>query len=148
MRRTTLVILALSALAATGCGGGSTFANDPRPPTPVNLSIYINDARVSISPSRVGAGPIVFVITNQAARTETLTILPTGPAGQPLANTGPINPQATSQVTVNVTPGDYMITTAPNGAAEASLTGPPAIAPASLHIGPTRPSSSNSLLQP
>ena len=43
----------MCAAAASSCGGGSTFANKPRPATPVNLTVYINNARVSVSPSSV-----------------------------------------------------------------------------------------------
>ena len=67
MRKTITGMLAVGTLIATGCGGGSTFANKPRPPTPINLTVYINNARVSISPASIGAGPVVFIVTNQAS---------------------------------------------------------------------------------
>src|SRR3981081_90925 len=104
MRSRTIGILATGALLATACGGGSHFANKPRPAVPVNLTVYVNNARVSVSPSSVGAGPVVFIITNQAHQAESLTIIS---GGSPVATTGPINPEATLQVTVNLdTPGD------------------------------------------
>ncbi|MGZ4305288.1 MAG: hypothetical protein ACXVEW_06645, partial [Solirubrobacteraceae bacterium] len=92
MRTTTIGILGVSAIALAGCGSSKTFANRPRPPVPVNLTVYINNARVSVSPQAVGAGPIVFLVTNQAARAESLAIQRKGGAGT-IANTGPINPQ-------------------------------------------------------
>ena len=143
-------MLAVCALTAAACGSASTFANKPRPPVPINLTVYINKARVSLSPTTVGAGPINFIVTNQAPSAESLTILPAGAsAAQPLADTGPINPQATAQVTVNFSsPGDYTVTTAANGTTEAAAATGPTIQPASLHIGPPRPSASNALLQP
>ena len=150
MRRTTLAILLASALAISACGGGTTFANRPRPPTPVNLTVYINDSRVSVSPSAVGAGPVVFIVTNAASDTETLTVH--APGGGSLANTGPINPQATAQVIVDFRdPGDYTVSTGrprTTEAAQAAQAAPSSIQSATIHIGKSRPSASNALLQP
>ena len=151
MRKTTSGILATGALVASSCGSsGGTFANQPRQPVPIDLTVYINNSRVSVSPSSVGAGPVIFIITNAANQAERRTILPAGAAaGQPLADTGPINPQATSEVTVNFTPGDYTITTgAGSGSTDASLANPSPIQAATLHIGKPRPASNNVLLQP
>src|SRR5438270_13334970 len=101
MRGTMIGLFAASAAAVSGCGSSSTFANKPRPATPVNLTVYINNSRVSVSPGRVGAGPVVLIVTNQASNSETLKILPAGAAAtQSLADTGPINPQGTTQVSV------------------------------------------------
>jgi hypothetical protein len=148
MRRTTFGMLAVCALAAGGCGGGATFANKPRPATPVNLTVYINSARVSVSPASVGAGQVIFIVTNAANRTETLTIQPQGGTRQ-LGTTGPINPQATAQVTVDfANPGDYTLATGNAGATDAAQASPTSIQAARLHIGPPRPNGSNALLQP
>src|SRR5437764_394350 len=103
-------VYALGALVLAGCGSSSPFANKPRPATPVNLTVYVNDSRVSVSPSSVGAGPVIFIVTNQASKTESVTIQSAG-ANQALATTGPINPQATAEVTVDFQSGDYTITT-------------------------------------
>ena len=143
------MVLAAGVLAA-GCGsGGGHFANQPRPPSPINLTVYINDQRVSISPNKVGAGPIVFIVTNQASKAVSLSVLPAGvSAAQPLADTGPISPQATAQVTVDFnSPGDFVVTGI-SGTTQASEALPSGIAPALLHIGKQRPSASNQLLSP
>ncbi len=149
MRRTTFGFLTASALLLAGCGGGgSTFANEPRPPTPVNLTVYINNARVSISPVSVGAGPVSFIVTNQADKTESLSVQSAGNGGQ-LATTGPINPQATAQVTVNFKdPGDYTVATTKLASTDAAQANPTPIQPATVHIGRARPSASNQLQQP
>jgi hypothetical protein len=144
MRRTTIGILAALSSAVAGCGSGSTFKNEPRPPTPVDLTVYINNARVSLSPSSVGAGPVIFIVTNQSAHTQALHVQ--GPGTH--ATTGPIHPEATSEVTVDFQPGDYVVTTGPNGATDASNAAPSSIHPASLHIGAPRKSADNVLLQP
>jgi hypothetical protein len=139
-------MLALSIVAVAGCGGGARFADKARPPTPVNLTVFINDARVSVSPSSVGAGPVVFIITNQASRAEAVTIRAAS-GGGPLASTAPINPQATSDVTVNFHPGDYTVTTSTPATANALATGT-TVKSASLHIGPSRSNANNVLLEP
>jgi len=135
-------------LAVSGCGG-TQFANAPRPATPINLSVYVNDTRVSVSPDSVGAGQIMFIVTNQASKTESLTIGPTDNPGQSLASTGPINPQATAQVTVDLQqPGSYTIAAGRGGSSEAARAGANSIEPGRLQIGSPRPSASNALLQP
>jgi hypothetical protein len=147
MRRTTIGFLMVVAVVVAGCGSTKTFANLPRPPTPIDLTVYINDARVSVSPSSVGAGPVNFIVTNQSSKTQTLAIQnPT--TGRAVANTGPINPQGTAQVTVDFKPGDYSVATGPSGQSDAQLAAPTAIHPAALHIGRERPNADNVLLQP
>jgi hypothetical protein len=148
MRTLTFGILAATALSVSACGSsGGTFANRPRPPAPVNLTVYINNARVSVSPSSVGAGPVVFIATNAANQTESLNIQSSG--GSQIATTGPINPQAAAEVTVDFrNPGTYTLVSGRPGASQASLATPSGIQPARLHIGKPRASGSNELLQP
>jgi hypothetical protein len=147
--RTTIGMLAVSALAVSACGGTSKGATTPRPAAPVNLTVYIDNSRVSLSPSGVGAGPVAFIITNQASQAESIAILPASgsaghSAGQPLANTGPINPQATAQVTVDFgSPGTYAVSTSDGSDGARS-----SIRAALLHVGKPRPNSNNQLLQP
>ena len=144
-RRTTIGMLAVSALAVSACGSTSKGATTPRPPAPVNLTVYIDNSRVSASPTSVGAGPVAFIITNQAHQAESLAVLPAGrAASRPLANTGPINPQATAQVTVDFSsPGTYSLSTGGEGGGTSA-----SIRAASIRIGKPRPSSNNQLLQP
>ena len=149
MRKTTFSTVAVALVAVSGCGGGGHFANEPRPAAPVNLTVYINNARVSLSPASVGAGEVVFIVTNQADKAESLTIHPAGNSSQSLASTGPINPQATGQVAVDISePGEYKVATASVGGTDAALASQRSITPASLRVGAPRPSSSNQLLQP
>lgn len=148
MHRTTIGILALSALAASGCGGaGKTFADKPGPATPINVTVYVNDVRVALSPADVGAGPVTLIVTNQASRAESLAISASG-VSHSFASTAPINPQATTELTVNFKPGDYTIATGSQGSTDASLANPPPLQPASLRIGAARPRSNNLLLAP
>lgn len=145
--RTATIWIAAVALLAAGCGGGTHFADKPRPPTPVDLTVYVNDARVSVSPNSVGAGPVVFTITNQASRTETITFQPAS-GGSAVASSAPINPQTTTQVTVNFRPGSYTVATTSSGGSDAAAAAPSAIQPAKLQIGPERQNSNGALLQP
>ncbi len=142
--RWTIVILAGSVLAVSACGSTASGVTTPRPPAPVNMTVYIDNSRVSVSPPSVGAGPVAFVITNQASQAESLSILRDGSsAGQSLADTGPINPQGTSQVTVDFSsPGTYSVATGGGDPGSA------AIRAAQIHIGSKRSSSDNQLLQP
>jgi len=137
-------MLAVSALAISACGSTSKGATTPRPPAPVNLTVYIDNHRVSVAPAPVGAGQVAFIITNQASQAESLSILPSGSAaGQPLANTGPINPQATAQVTVDFrSPGNYSLSTGGDGGTGSSIQA------TAIHVGKPRSSSDDQLLQP
>lgn len=150
MRRNTAGMLGLAAVALAGCGGGSHFANQTRPPAPVNLTVYINDQRISVSPSTVGAGPVQLIVTNQATNAVSLTVQPTNDSSaQPLADTGPISPQGTAQVTVDLSPpGDYTVGIAPSGSTQAAASAPTGIQPAVVHVGKARQGSSSQLLQP
>lgn len=144
MRIRTIGQSAIIALILTACGSaGGQSPSVARPPNPVNLTVYVNDSHVSVSPARVGAGPITFIVTNQASQAESLAVLPAGSAaGQPLADTGPINPQATAQVTVNFTsPGTYSLSTGGGGSGSS-------IGAASIHVGPPRSNSNDQVLQP
>lgn len=146
MRIRTIGQLALGALVLSACGSaGGHSASLPRPPNPVNLTVLVNDSRVSVSPRTVGAGPITFIVTNQASRAESLAI---SSGGSTLASTAPINPQGTTQVSVDFKPGRYTISTGPRGRNDAQRSKPASIRPASIHIGRERESSGNDLLQP
>jgi hypothetical protein len=147
MRWITLGMLGAAVLAVTSCGSSKPFANQPRPPIPINLTAYINDARVSVSPDSVGAGPVTLIVTNQGSHAESLQIQSPG-AQSALADTGPINPQATAQVKVNVNPGEYTVATGSGGGTDAAQATSPSIHPAHLHVGPPRPGAQNALLQP
>ena len=145
-------MLALAAVVASGCGsGGGHFANRPRPPSPVNVTVYINDQRVSVSPTSVGAGPVVFIVTNQASKAVSMTILPAGSAAaRSVADTGPISPQATAQIKVNLSRPDttYKVATSAMASTQAAAATATPIQPALLHIGKQRASASNQLLSP
>ncbi len=147
MRVGMITIVGTCAVVVSACGStGGKLPTEPRPPSPIPLSVYVNDSRISVSPSSVGAGPVVFTVTNQGSKAEALAISRAGGSAA-IARTAPINPQGTTQVSVNFAPGDYKIATARSGT-DAQLSVASSIRAALIHIGRERPSSSNQLLEP
>src|SRR6478672_4116990 len=61
-------------IALAGCGGGKDFANNPRPPVTLELTGVITKQKVTISPHKVGAGPVVITVSNQSGAPRTLTL--------------------------------------------------------------------------
>lgn len=137
----------LGALSATllllaGCGGGDdSYDNAERPPAPVNVSVNLASSRVLVSPARIGAGPIVLLISNQSGRTRDMTL--SAPAGSSSAcvdaevSSGPISPQGNARVQLPVVEGRCLV-----GVAGGDLE------PAPLTVGPERRSAQDDLLQP
>jgi hypothetical protein len=136
--RHVIVVSAMAGIALAGCGGGTDFANKPRPPVPLQLTGVITKAKVTISPSKVGAGPVVITVSNQTGQSRTLTL-----DGQGLQErVGPINPLDTAQLQKTLKPGRYTVTAGSEQATAKS------IAPATLVIGKERASGSDKVLLP
>ena len=137
MRRIA-VTTAIAAVALTGCGGGKDFANDPRPPVPLQLTGVITKQKVTISPRKVGAGPVVITVSNQTGQSHTLTLDGNGVQER----VGPINPLDTAQLQKTLKPGKYTVTAGSEAAVARQ------IEPATLVIGKERPSASDKVLLP
>jgi hypothetical protein len=135
--REALLLLA-GAVFLAGCGGGGKFKNEPRPPAPVQLTGVITPKGVTISPSRVGGGPVIILVSNQTQRAHTLTL----DGGGTIDTVGPINPLDTAKLQQTLKPGQYTIK-AGSPAAEART-----LKPGVLSVGPERASSSNQVLLP
>jgi hypothetical protein len=135
----TCVALVAGGLVLAGCGGGNGYKNDPRPPSPINVTAYVGAKRVSVSPNTIGAGPIVVIVTNQSNSSQDVTFQTdlSGGQGDVTQSTGPINPGDTGQIKVDVVEGKYVV-----------KTGDDAIRPASVSVGTERASAQNDLLQP
>lgn len=136
-----LTALALVATLA-GCGAsGSGYANAARPPAPVSVSVYLTDARVAVSPSHVGAGPVLLLIANESTRSRDVTLTAAAGSGRACvaadASSGPINPQGTARVKLPLVQGACAV-----GDADGRLR------PALLVVGAQRPSAQQDLLQP
>ena len=132
--------IALALLSVAGCGGGSDYANKPRPPAPINVTAAITNSRVSVSPKRFGAGPIVLIISNQSSSAKKV-IFQTDELGgsQPgrKFDTTPINPRGTATLKVDVRQGDWRLST-----------GDGDIRAAAVSVGRERKSAQGDLLQP
>lgn len=143
MRGATIGMLALLGFGLAGCGSTARFADKARPPTPIELTVYVNDAKVAVSPNSVGAGPAMFIITNQASQAVQLTVR-RATGGNALASTAPINPQATSSFSIGFHPGDYTLSASPSGDGLGAAT----ISSASLHVRASRANGSSALREP
>lgn len=137
-RTAALLAGGLCMLALAGCGDDDDFENEPRPPAPIQLSGVITNSSVSVQPAKVGAGPVILIVSNQTDEAHTITL--DGPSGTD--EIGPINPLDTGRIQHDLQQGSYEIRAGSEKAA------PKEIEPAKLTVGPKRPSSSNSVLLP
>jgi hypothetical protein len=135
--RDASVVLA-GALLIAGCGGGSKFKNEARPPVPIQLTGVVTDRGVTISPRRVGAGPVILTISNQTSGAHTITLEGNGTTD----TVGPVNPLSTAKLQQTVKPGSYTVKA---GSKQASAR---EIPPGTLTVTRERQSSSNTLLLP
>jgi hypothetical protein len=121
-------------VGVSGCGEDD-FENDPRPPSPVELTAAIDKKAVSISPSDPAAGIVVITISNQTEETTRLVL--DGP-GDGLLESGDIPPRGTGSIKAALEEGEY----------EAFAGNTSEIESAPLTVGPPGESSQNDLLQP
>jgi hypothetical protein len=124
----------------SGCGAESDYANDPRPPTPINVTAAITRDRVTVSPARFGAGPVVIIIANETNRAHRITI-ETDELGASTPgvkqSTAPINPQGTATLKLDLKRGRYTVSADGSG-----------IERMPVRVGRERKSSSGDLLTP
>jgi hypothetical protein len=113
VRRPLAAALCLAGAAAlAACGDTEPRTNDPRPPTPVMLTAAVHDDVVQVSPSRVGAGPIVLIVSNQSKRPQRVTFETDELGGRTAgrrASTGTIAPQGTGRLTIDARTGRYAV---------------------------------------
>lgn len=136
LRHPAVALAGAAVLAATGCGSSGHYKNELRPPAPIVLTAAISKDRVSVSPSKFGAGPVSLVITNLTDSAQQVTFESAG-SKNVLQQTGPINPSDTATLKVDVPSGDLVVRVAGNR-----------IKAAKLAVGPQRKSAQNDLLQP
>jgi hypothetical protein len=127
----------LATALAAGCGD-EDFANDPRPPVTVELSGVIQVDKVTVSPDRLGAGPMRITISNQTGQPHSVTL-----EGEALVQRSEnVDPGDTATLQTSLAPGTYEVRAGSSRATKRE------IAPAVLEIGAERPASNNDLLLP
>jgi len=132
--RSALAVAA--ALGIAGCGGEERAVGD-RPASSINVTAAIADGAIHVSPQEFGAGPIRLLVSNQTASAQELTFETGGNASGVTQTTTPIDPDGTATLDVDVTEGDYELSTT-----DAK------VEPAAVAVGAPRPSAQNDLLLP
>ena len=134
LRGLAIIAVALPAALGSGCGSDDEARSEERPPAPINISVSLDEERITASPAEFGAGPITLLIANQSGAAQTVTL--EGPRLR--RSVGPINPQDTATVRLRVLQGEHTLSTEESsGLREGTLT-----------VGPPRPSAQNDLLLP
>jgi hypothetical protein len=135
-----VLVGAVVAVGFAACGADEDYANKPRPPTPISVTAAIDSNRVRVSPPSFGAGPVVFIISNQSGAAQKVTFetdeLGASTGGIRRA-TGTIASRSTGQLKVDPREGTYRLSA--SGAN---------IAPATVTVGKRRRSAQNDLLLP
>ena len=126
----------MAALIA-GCGNDD-FKNEARAPVRLALTGVIQDDKVTVSPAKIGAGPVEITISNQTDSARTITL-----EGESVTEEeGPVQPGDTATIHKTLKPGSYEVRAGSKKAVRKE------IQPAVLQIGKERKNSNNELLQP
>ena len=139
-RAGAMLAVCAAGLVLTACGEDD-FENEPRPPTPVQLSGVITEEKVTVSPRELGAGPVVITFSNQTKDSHTVT-LESADGGTVREQTAPINPLDTATIQRTLEPGQYNVSAGSETAVKRE------IEPATLVIAGERESGSDELLLP
>ncbi len=145
MRRLAVVVIALGALFVAGCGSTTPldFKGKTRPSATVDVSVYVSNQRVLVSPAALGAGLVTLNVTNQASKSLTIDVAAKG-ANCTSPGSGPMAPDTTAQVTLELAAGGYTVgPCTPDGSPGAD-----AIKAAALKVGAPRKDGEDALLQP
>jgi hypothetical protein len=131
------VALAIAAALIAGCGDDD-FKNEARAPVRLALTGVIKDDKVTVSPAKVGAGPVQITISNQTDSERTITL-----EGESITEEqGPVQPGDTATIQKTLEPGSYEVRAGSEKAVRKE------IQPAVLEIGKKRKNSNNELLLP
>lgn len=119
-------------VGVSGCGEDD-FENNPRPPSPVELTAAIDDNSVTVAPTDPAAGLVVITISNQTGEPTELVL--EGPTD---ASSGEIPPAGTGSIKTALEEGEYEAFAGESGTIE----------PTEIVVGPPGESSQNDLLLP
>jgi hypothetical protein len=129
--------LALVAALIAGCGEDD-FKNEARAPVRLALTGVIQDDKVTVSPAKIGAGPVEITISNQTDSVRTVTL-----EGESISERqGPVQPGDTATIQKTLEPGSYEVRAGSKKAVRRE------IQPAVLTIDKERANSNNDLLLP
>ncbi len=127
----------VAAAFIAGCGDDD-FKNESRAPVREALTGVIQDDEVTVSPSKLGAGPVEITISNQTDQEHSITL-----EGESIVDRqGPVAPGDTATIQKTLEPGSYEV----KAGSEKAV--PREIRPAVLTIGKKRRNSNNELLLP
>jgi hypothetical protein len=129
--------MALAVVVLASCGG-EDFKNEPRAPIRLELSGVIQTDAVSVSPNKLGAGPVAITISNQTDAIHTITL----EGSSTIDRAGPVQPGATATIQKTLEPGNYEVKAGSRKAVTKE------IRPAVLTIGKERANSNNDVLLP
>jgi hypothetical protein len=129
--------VAIAAALVAGCGEDD-FKNEARAPVRIALTGVIQDDELTVSPSKIGAGPVEILIANQTEMPHTVTL-----EGESITEQqGPVSPGDTLTIQKTLEPGSYEVRAGSEKAVRKE------IRPAVLEIGKARKNSNNELLLP
>ena len=133
----TCAALAIAGAFLAGCGDDD-FENEARAPVREALTGVIQDDAVTVSPSKIGAGPVEITISNQTDANRSVTL-----EGESIVERqGPLAPGDTATIQKTLQPGSYEVRAGSRRALRRE------IRPAILRIGKERENSNSDLLLP
>jgi hypothetical protein len=99
----------LPALGLAACDiAGDGDADQSGSAATINVTAAITDSRIDVSPQRLGAGPIVLVISNRSSGAQEVTFETGGDDGLRMRQTtSAINPRGTAHLPVDLRQGTY-----------------------------------------
>ncbi|MDP5034415.1 MAG: hypothetical protein NWP31_05665 [Solirubrobacteraceae bacterium] len=140
-RKTSLALLTLPALVLVGCGTKERTANELRPPVPIQLNASLMPNKISLSPGRIGGGPVTLIVSNLTGSDQRVTFGANSPSGTSDlridSQSATIEPNNTALMKANLTDGTYSL----------SVEGD-AIPASVLSVSGERPSAQNDLMLP
>src|SRR3954454_25167357 len=137
IRAVRVLVVVVLAVALASCGGDDDYANKPRPPAPSSVPAAIDTTRVRVPPPSFGAGPVVFIISNQSGEPQKVTFETDelgGKTGGITRSTGTIESRSTAQLKVDPRQGTYKLSASGEN-----------VAPANVEVGAPRKSSQDDL---
>jgi hypothetical protein len=117
-----LPLVATAALAA--CGADSSNDHSPRSAHPVTVTAAIGEDSISLTPRRLGAGPVVLTVANRSSTAQAVTLDGDRRLTQ---TTSPLNPHGSARLAFRLARGTYELRTRDRE-----------IRPASLRVGRRR----------